>query len=332
MDIELLKNFCIIAEFLSITKTAEHRCLSQSAVSKKLSLLEQNLGNVPLFHRHPSGLQLTEEGASFLPAVQSVINELTNILGDLKTPQQAKSGELKLHTMHMIGMEWLIKKVPTFCQQYPDIDLALRFDNLKSFSTLGFPSGVSAGLATFVPSHHSTYIWKKLATYKQYIYAHPAYLARCGEPEGYGDLDRHQLVRIQSSSDVQNDVPDHQLNAIQYLGSQGPQVPRPAMITVDSIAALQQLVLSGAAIGILPEYLPGTMKLKKILTHVYDPVQENQVYPVYLVYPSYLKKYERIRMLRQFLEEQIAQTEGLNPLVSTNGHELSAEKHVRFSI
>jgi len=61
MDWDKLKVFHAAAEAGSFTHAGEQLGLSQSAVSRQVSALEQELG-VSLFHRHARGLILTEQG------------------------------------------------------------------------------------------------------------------------------------------------------------------------------------------------------------------------------------------------------------------------------
>ena len=61
MDWDKLRVFHAVAEAGSFTHAGEALHLSQSAVSRQISALEENL-SVPLFHRHARGLILTEQG------------------------------------------------------------------------------------------------------------------------------------------------------------------------------------------------------------------------------------------------------------------------------
>ena len=61
MDWDKIRIFCDVADAGSFTRAGDHLGLSQSAVSRQISALEQDL-KVPLFHRHARGLILTEQG------------------------------------------------------------------------------------------------------------------------------------------------------------------------------------------------------------------------------------------------------------------------------
>src|SRR6266702_2667071 len=72
MDWDKLKVFHAAAEAGSFTHAGEVLGLSQSAVSRQVSALEQDL-EVPLFHRHARGLILTEQGEVLFRTVQDVM-------------------------------------------------------------------------------------------------------------------------------------------------------------------------------------------------------------------------------------------------------------------
>ena len=66
LDWDKLRVFHAVAEAGSFTHAGESLNLSQSAVSRQISALEESL-SVPLFHRHARGLILTEQGESAVP-------------------------------------------------------------------------------------------------------------------------------------------------------------------------------------------------------------------------------------------------------------------------
>src|SRR6202040_1838008 len=75
MDWDKLRVFQAAADAGSFTRAGETLGLSQSAVSRQVSALEQDLG-APLFHRHARGLILTEQGELLLGTVQDVVLKL----------------------------------------------------------------------------------------------------------------------------------------------------------------------------------------------------------------------------------------------------------------
>ena len=75
MDWDKLRVFQAAAEAGSFTHAGERLHLSQSAVSRQISSLEESL-NVALFHRHARGLILTEQGEVLLSTTKDVFTKL----------------------------------------------------------------------------------------------------------------------------------------------------------------------------------------------------------------------------------------------------------------
>ena len=67
LDWDRIRVFRGVAQAGSFTRAAESLGLSQSAISRQIGALEEDLG-MPLFHRHARGLVLTEQGELLLEA------------------------------------------------------------------------------------------------------------------------------------------------------------------------------------------------------------------------------------------------------------------------
>ncbi|WP_028114219.1 LysR family transcriptional regulator [Ferrimonas kyonanensis] len=78
-DLNLLRILLTLMEELSVSRTAEKLCLTQSAVSKQLSRLRQQLGD-PLFVRHPKGLTPTPRARSLEPRIRQWLAMADDIL------------------------------------------------------------------------------------------------------------------------------------------------------------------------------------------------------------------------------------------------------------
>ena len=82
MDWDKLRIFHAVAEAGSFTHAGEALNLSQSAISRQISTLEESLG-VSLFHRHARGLLLTEQGEILQNAAREIFAQLSMIEGQL---------------------------------------------------------------------------------------------------------------------------------------------------------------------------------------------------------------------------------------------------------
>ena len=110
MDWDKLKVFHAAAEAGSFTHAGEQLGLSQSAVSRQVSALEQELG-VSLFHRHARGLILTEQGELLHHTAHVVFMKLEAARAKLTDSRERPNGELRVTTTPGIGVHWLTPRL-----------------------------------------------------------------------------------------------------------------------------------------------------------------------------------------------------------------------------
>src|SRR5206468_11081456 len=102
MDWDKLRIFHAVAEAGSFTHAGHELGLSQSAVSRQISALEQDL-NVPLFHRHARGLILTEQGEVLYRTAHDVFAKLAAAQTRLMDSKDKPTGELRITTTVGLG-------------------------------------------------------------------------------------------------------------------------------------------------------------------------------------------------------------------------------------
>ena len=106
MDWDKLRIFHSAAEAGSFTHAGETLNLSQSAVSRQISALEEALA-VPLFHRHARGLILTEQGELLYRTAHEVFMKLESARAKLTDSRERPNGDLKVTTTVGLGTHWL---------------------------------------------------------------------------------------------------------------------------------------------------------------------------------------------------------------------------------
>ena len=128
MDWDKLRIFYAVAEAGSFTHAGETLNLSQSAVSRQISTLEESIG-VTLFHRHARGLILTEEGELLHKTAGEIFGKLAMIEGQLADSRQLPEGPLRITVAEFIGSTWLAPKLAQLREQHPDILLTMLLDD-----------------------------------------------------------------------------------------------------------------------------------------------------------------------------------------------------------
>ena len=115
MDWDKLRIFHAVADAGSFTHAGETLNLSQSAVSRQVSALEESL-HVPLFHRHARGLILTEQGDVLYRTVKEVFHKLAMTEALISESREHPSGPLKITTTVAFGTTWLTPRIKEFIE------------------------------------------------------------------------------------------------------------------------------------------------------------------------------------------------------------------------
>lgn len=120
LSLDLLKGFEAAARHLSFTRAAEELFLTQSAISREIKTLEQQLGQ-PLFERVNRGLHLTDAGQTLYRAVAEALLLIEQATGHLASRQTTET--LTVTTSVPLASMWLVPKLPRFFELYPDVDV-----------------------------------------------------------------------------------------------------------------------------------------------------------------------------------------------------------------
>ena len=189
MDWDKLRIFHAVAEAGSFTHAGELLNLSQSAVSRQISALEDSL-KVPLFHRHARGLILTEQGELLYRTAHEVFGKLAMTEAQLTESKDRPKGPLKITTTVAFGSHWLAARMSEFIEVYPEIECHLLLLDREVDLSMR-----EADLAIrFSPPRQADLIQRHLMTVNMHIYAAASYIKKHGVPQSTKDLDKHRIV------------------------------------------------------------------------------------------------------------------------------------------
>ena len=107
MDWDRVRVFHAVAHAGSFTRAAERLGLSQSAISRQIGALEEDLAT-SLFHRHARGLVLTEQGEILLHTADEVAKRMASVQTALGDSRDSAAGHLRVNTTIGIGTVWLV--------------------------------------------------------------------------------------------------------------------------------------------------------------------------------------------------------------------------------
>lgn len=117
-----LSAFEAAARYLSVTRAAEELHLTQSAVSRQIKRLEQDLGR-GLFFRESAGLRLTPAGERYYKVVQRLLRELGEATVELRRTSSER--QLTIAASPTIASFWLSRLMPDFRAQHPGTAIRL---------------------------------------------------------------------------------------------------------------------------------------------------------------------------------------------------------------
>lgn len=290
MDWDKLRVFHAVAEAGSFTHAGDTLNLSQSAVSRQISALEQSL-KVPLFHRHARGLILTEQGEMLYRTAHDIFGKLAVAEAVLRDSKDRPRGELKVTTTVGFGSTWLTPRMQELLDMYPELTVNLVLSDRQLDLSM---READVAIRFAVPTQPDL-IQRKLLTVHHHIFAAPDYLKKYGTPQKASDLKKHRLIAYGEAPPL----PIANINWMMDLV--GGETVRP-VLRVNNVYGLLLAVESGLGITALPDYIvQGQSKLVQILPDIETPE-----FNAYFIYPEELRHSKRISVFRDFLVRKVA--------------------------
>lgn len=180
-----LRAFEAAARSLSFTRAADELCVTQSAISRHVKGLEETLG-VPLFHRRARGLELTREGAAFLPRVSDAFDRIAEAAAALRRG----SPDLRLKVLPTFAVRWLIPRLSRFQEQHPEIAVRMTTSwHEVDFHREDFDAGIVH--SSYLQASHETA--ERVLTERLVPVCAPTLLREGPELRQPGDL-RHRVL------------------------------------------------------------------------------------------------------------------------------------------
>ena len=124
INLNLYKTFYEVAKYGSISKAAQNTYTSQSAISKSIKRLEEEL-EAKLFHRKLSGVELTDKGKELYYYVDKSYNNLLIAQRNMIEEESLKRGKIKIGMPSNIGSFFLFDKVVDFHNKYSNIEITI---------------------------------------------------------------------------------------------------------------------------------------------------------------------------------------------------------------
>ena len=124
INLNLHKIFYEVALSESISDASKKLFITQSAVSKAIKKLEEDL-NTNLFYRNSKGVKLTEKGEELLFYVEEAFNNLVTAERTMTESKTLNKGKISIGVPSQIGSFYIFEDITNFHKKYPNIEITI---------------------------------------------------------------------------------------------------------------------------------------------------------------------------------------------------------------
>lgn len=290
-DISSIPVFVSVVEYGSFSSAAEKLNITKSAVSKRISGLEAQLG-VKLLHRSTRQLSLTEAGERYFEHAILALRSAQDAEHAATELQKNPRGTLKMSSPMSFGRLHVAPLIPLFLKKYPQISIHLDMSDRQSdIIEEGFDIALRGG-----ELFDSSLIARKLTPLHSVVCASKEYLMQHGIPETPQQLTSHNciLYTYQARVNEWTFLKDNKEETVRISGT----------YEVNNSEALLESLLHGIGIGRLPTFVAGQEISKGNLI----PVLTDYKVPhktLYAVFPERQYMPKKVRVFIEFLVENL---------------------------
>ncbi|MFT9161524.1 MAG: LysR substrate-binding domain-containing protein [Acetobacter sp.] len=285
--ISLLCSFEAAARHQNFTTAAKELHLTQSAISRHIRLLEEQLGAL-LFVRERQTVRLTIAGESYAREVRAALKQIAAATLGLRAAPAG--GTLNLSIVPTFGSLWLAPKLPDFKSRYPDITVNL-FTRATPFDFASEPmdAAIHFGIPDWPGTESTAICGETIAPV-----CAPALAAR-HRFQTPADLLDAPLLHLVSRPDAWE----------RWFNAQGLDADRIHGMLCDQFYTMTQIAVAGGGLGLLPEILIQPELHAGTLVRIGPSYEEQSEAAYYLVWPQDKTQYKPLELFRLWLAEQI---------------------------
>lgn len=284
--------FTKVVQAQSFSEAARRLGVAKSAVSKQISLLEQEVG-VRLLNRSTRKLSLTEAGEIYYRHCEQIVHRADIALNELRQYQNQPTGTLRVSSPISFGSALLIPVIKELRSLYPMLNIDMQLsDQVVNMVEEGIDLAVRVGKL-----QDSTLIAKKLCDTPIVVFASPEYLARYGTPTTPAELADHQWITLSILSapivgsfhhKTTHQLVEHTVNSNLKINSVDAVIDAAVQglgITAMVKATVHEELRSGKLIPILDDYELGPRGVYALYPH------REHLPPKVRIFMDFLEKY-----------------------------------------
>lgn len=290
-DIKRMVIFTHVVEAGSFSGAAKRLGIAKSAISKHVSLLENNIG-AHLLNRTTRSLSLTDVGEAYYQSCSRLNNILEETRNTIETLQDEPRGLLRISTPASFGIDAIAPLLNHFLQQYPDLNAELLLDdNVVDMTEQGIDIAIRVGWLL-----DSNLRARKLKDSPRLLCASPDYIERNGLPEKPEDMTQHEWVIFTLLP-----TPHHYSFT---KNNKSKNIHVKGRIKTNNGNAVRRLILEGAGVSVLADFLVAKDLKEGRLIHLL-PEYNIADAGIYAVFQSNKLQQAKIRTFIDFLIEKL---------------------------
>lgn len=298
VTLERMRTFVRIADRGSLSAVGRELGIGQSTVSRHLRELEEAVG-VPLLSRTTRRITLTDEGSRYYANCLQILRLVEQAGNEARGARGAPSGTIRLSCTAAFGVLHVSPLVFAFQDRYPDIsvDLSLTDERIDLVR-----EGVDIALR-LGPLTDSSMKLRPLGQSQRLLVAAPNYLAARGRPTAPQDLSGHEGIRMMN-------VAGSDTLVLQGPGGERHAVPFGGRFRIDHGLAAREALAAGRGIAPAHRWLVQDLLEEGRLEAILPGYSLPSVPLSMLIVPE-RAGISRVRLLVQFLAEQLARMPGI---------------------
>jgi DNA-binding transcriptional LysR family regulator len=241
MDVRQLEMFRAVAEDGGFTRAAQRLRVSQSAVSRQVKLLEDELGG-RLLHRSGKGVSLTAQGELLLKAANRIHRDIQEVAWQISETQKLQRGLLSLGGGMTVCMYVLPRVLKKFRSLYKEVDLYVTSGTSETILRLMRNHQVDLGLLTLPVVAADLEVHPALKEEMVVVTAprHPLTRERTVEARSLG---RYPLILFERGSNTRKVLDEFFLEE---------EVPANIAMETENVEIIKAMVASGLGVSLIP--------------------------------------------------------------------------------
>lgn len=300
-----MRTFIRVAERGSLSAVAREFGVGQSTITRHVRELEEAVG-VPLLSRTTRRVTMTAEGSRYYANSVQILRLVEQANDEARGTRGAPAGTIRISCTAAFGVLHVSRLIFAFQDRHPDIgvDLSLTDERVDLVR-----EGVDIALR-LGPLTDSSLKLRALGQSRRLLVASPDYLAARGRPAVPSDLSRHEGIRM-------SNVAGSETLALQGAGGERHTVPFAGRLRIDHGLAARQAMVAGRGIAPAHRWLVDDLLAAGLLETILTDYSLPSVPLNMLIVPE-RAGVARVRLLVEFLAEQIAVIPGIEKSIS--GH------------